>query len=469
MGTYPRWPASRFLARMAGRPEAREEVARIAGKIETSNVLVHEDLADAALRLSPALSAGLVPGLVRGLGPASTSLLPSKLGALAEGLARSGQVAAARRLLGALLVHARVHPLRVSRVLDRHLEGIVAGLGADALLVIGQALDRTIRLSRPGRPEKRKAGQRYLQDHSDVWSPGLQGDAREGAKGRLIATLRGVAERLVEENPAAIQSVVELLERRRWWVFHRLALHVLGRSAWAAPDLVVGRLLDRGLFDGFGREYRLMVRRGFGSLTAAQQSEWLGWIDAGPDLTRRWPTSSAGAGSGGASPRWPARCPTSGTSVRPGWCGSSARLLSLKGQSRARPSPWDGRALCPRRSSGRCRSRSWSASSSRGGPRRWTRGCSLRGSPSASRESWPRTLGASPSGPCGSATSSRPASEPFSPASTRRSVRSGPSSGGLCSSWGNGSPSGRSSARSPDGTGGRIPAGAGRAALSRGS
>jgi len=283
MGTYPRWPASRFLARMAGRPEAREEVARIAGKIETSNVLVHEDLADAALRLSPALSAGLVPGLVRGLGPASTSLLPSKLGALAEGLARSGQVAAARRLLGALLVHARVHPLRVSRVLDRHLEGIVAGLGADALLVIGQALDRTIRLSRPGRPEKRKAGQRYLQDHSDVWSPGLQGDAREGAKGRLIATLRGVAERLVEENPAAIQSVVELLERRRWWVFHRLALHVLGRSAWAAPDLVVGRLLDRGLFDGFGREYRLLVRRGFGSLTAAQQSEWLGWIDAGPD------------------------------------------------------------------------------------------------------------------------------------------------------------------------------------------
>ena len=111
---YPRWPASQFLARMAGRPEAQAAVARVAKTIGTSNVLVHEDLVDAALRLPPALSAGLVPRLVRGLGPASTSALPSKLGALAEGLARSGQVAAARRLLGALLAHTRADPLRLS-------------------------------------------------------------------------------------------------------------------------------------------------------------------------------------------------------------------------------------------------------------------------------------------------------------------------------------------------------------------
>ncbi|PYQ22632.1 MAG: hypothetical protein DMF79_05560, partial [Acidobacteria bacterium] len=280
---YPRWPASQFLARMAGRPEAQAAVARVAKTIGTSNVLVHEDLVDAALRLPPALSAGLVPRLVRGLGPASTSALPSKLGALAEGLARSGQVVAARRLLGALLAHTRVDPLRLSRVLDRHLGSIVARLGVDALLAIGQALDRSIRLSRPGRPERRKDGQRYLQDHSEVWSPRLHGDARDGAKELLIATLRGVAERLVGENPTAIHSVVELLEQRRWWVFHRLALHVLGQSPSAAPDLVAARLLDRRLFDGFGREYRLLARRGFGSLTEAQQSEWLGWIDAGPD------------------------------------------------------------------------------------------------------------------------------------------------------------------------------------------
>src|SRR6266581_134712 len=188
--TYPRWPASQFLARMAGRPEARGAVARIAETIATSNVLVHEDLADAALQLPPALSERLVPGLVRGLGPASTSQLPSKLGALAEGLARSGQVAAARRLLGALLAHVRVDPLRLSRVLDRHLGSIVARLGVDGLLAISQALDRTIRLSRPGRPEKREDGRCYLQDHSEVWSPRLHGEARDGAKELLIATLR---------------------------------------------------------------------------------------------------------------------------------------------------------------------------------------------------------------------------------------------------------------------------------------
>lgn len=280
--TPPRWPASQFLARMAGRPEAQEAVTRIAARIRTSQVLVHEDLADAALQLPPELSARLVPALVHGLVPGATSTLPSKLGTLAEGLARSGQVAAARRLFAALLVQAGVDPLRVSRVLDRHLAGIVSGLGMDALLVLSQALDQTIRLARPGRPEKRKDRQRYLEDHSEVWSPELRGDARDGAKGLLIATLRGVAERLVEQDPAAIPPVVEALERRRWWIFHRLALHVLARSA-SAPDLVAVRLLNRGLFDGFAREYRILVRRSFGSLTAAQQAEWLGWVEAGPD------------------------------------------------------------------------------------------------------------------------------------------------------------------------------------------
>ena len=276
----PERPASQFLARVAGRPEAQEAVARIGARIRTSNVLVHEDLADAARKLPPELSARLVPALVRVQDPASPTL-PAKLGALAETLSRSGQAAAARRLFGALLGHAQADPLRLSRVLDRHLAGIVPGLGVDALLVIGQALDRAIRRARPGRPENRQVGQRYLEDHSEVWSPDLRGEARDGAKGLLLATLRGVAERLVEEDPAAIPSVVDVLERRRWLVFHRLALHVLGRPT-AAPDLVAARLLDRALFDSFGREYRILLRRGFGSLTAAQQAEWLGWIEAGP-------------------------------------------------------------------------------------------------------------------------------------------------------------------------------------------
>src|SRR5206468_4570227 len=127
-------------------------------------------------------------------------------------------------------------------------------------------------------------------------------------------------------------SVVNVLERRRWFVFHRLALHVLGRST-AVPALVAARLLDRALFDGFGREYRILLRRGFGSLTAAQQAEWLGWIEAGPDPEkvpleverRRW--------------QWRRLAPLAGTLGDP-WNERAGRLVQEFGA----PPPAEGGA-----------------------------------------------------------------------------------------------------------------------------
>src|SRR2546422_748033 len=56
--SHPRWPDSRFLARMAALPEAQETVATIALQIPgTENTTVHEDLADLALALPPAMAA----------------------------------------------------------------------------------------------------------------------------------------------------------------------------------------------------------------------------------------------------------------------------------------------------------------------------------------------------------------------------------------------------------------------------
>ena len=59
---FPLWPESRYLARMAGIPEAQETVLKIALAIPASeNSRVHDDIADIALSLLPAQAARLVP------------------------------------------------------------------------------------------------------------------------------------------------------------------------------------------------------------------------------------------------------------------------------------------------------------------------------------------------------------------------------------------------------------------------
>src|SRR5882724_2577828 len=60
--SYPYWPESRYLTRMANIPEAQEAVVNTVLKIpKTSNIRVHLDIVESALALPPQLSARLLP------------------------------------------------------------------------------------------------------------------------------------------------------------------------------------------------------------------------------------------------------------------------------------------------------------------------------------------------------------------------------------------------------------------------
>ena len=73
--SFPLWPESRYLVRMARIPEAQAAVLQIALAIPTTeNSRVHDDLADIALALPPAQSAQLVPQLCAAI-PNSVKLL----------------------------------------------------------------------------------------------------------------------------------------------------------------------------------------------------------------------------------------------------------------------------------------------------------------------------------------------------------------------------------------------------------
>lgn len=294
---HVRWPASEYLVRMAAYAEARETVVRIASRIRSANTTIRDNLIDLALRLPPASAAVLVPVLVTDLDRTRWSWAPAeKLGALADSLARSGELAAARRLLEGLVEVApdattggtgvsvlgptprtRIHWHHVERTVHTHLAGIIAGLGLEGLEILCRALAKAVRLSR--RPEADEG----VEDYSYIWRPRIEGGGSDDALDVLVTAVRVAAEQLIAQDAANVQRVLDALEPWRWQVFRRLGLHVLTKLPAPAPDLVAARLLDRALFDSFAacREYRMLLQRRFGSLTGEQKALWLGWIEAG--------------------------------------------------------------------------------------------------------------------------------------------------------------------------------------------
>jgi hypothetical protein len=106
-GNYVRlatWPESRYLVRMSKIAQAQEKVLEIALSIpDSENSRVHDDIADIALSLPPALSAKLVSQVCRYTESPIQLLLYEKVANLIVHLAQGGQGHAALQLTGAAL------------------------------------------------------------------------------------------------------------------------------------------------------------------------------------------------------------------------------------------------------------------------------------------------------------------------------------------------------------------------------
>src|SRR6266851_6289673 len=94
-GDYVRvaiWPESRYLVRMSRIAEAQEKVLEITLRIpDSENSRVHDDIADIALSLTPALAARLVPQLSKFTESPIKLLLSEKIADLIPHLAGGGQ------------------------------------------------------------------------------------------------------------------------------------------------------------------------------------------------------------------------------------------------------------------------------------------------------------------------------------------------------------------------------------------
>jgi len=302
---FPPWPEGRYLARMAQHnPKLVAEI--IEEMTDTKNVVVQTDLLDALLAMSPDLSAPLVNKVERWAQSPYLRFfppLPKQLGQLiahwAEGKRACEALRVARVLFGFVPEQSpaapapnaansfprepqsRFDPYLYGDFLSTYYPKLAAAAGLPALELVCDLLDQAIRLPNPHLDEQTG------QDYSAVWCPSIAehpGNPDSPIKLPLVRMVRDAAECIVRSQKASIEDVVNELERRRWKIFRRIALHLLIVFPGQAEALAAKRLKDQNLLTDkcLRYEYDQLLKARFLRLPPADCTNILALIEAGP-------------------------------------------------------------------------------------------------------------------------------------------------------------------------------------------
>ena len=302
-GDYVRialWPESRYLVRMSHIGEAQEKVLEIALRIpDSENSRVHDDIADVALSLPPALSAALVPQVCRYIESPVKLLLAEKVANLIVYLAKGGQEDASLRLTRAALAlnpdprradregeeprhipdpRPRFRDWYYARIIQKAVPALVESVGLGAVDLFSSLLDDAARFScREDETED--------EDYFYIRKPAIeQGTGRDDIPSLLLCATRDAVVQVISSNPANFTPVSVMLQQHRWTSFRRLELHIsrifLQQGIATAERLFADpTILDR---QSVKHEAVLLLRESFASLNAEKQQNILAWMDAGP-------------------------------------------------------------------------------------------------------------------------------------------------------------------------------------------
>jgi hypothetical protein len=296
----PFWPESRYLARMAGVPEAQETVLKIALVIPASeNSRVHDDIADIALSLQPAQAAKLVPQICAAIQSPVKLLLPEKIGNLIVHLAEGGQGVAATTLAAAALAlspdprmaekegedsilspepQPQFQDWYYARIIGKAVPALTSVAGIEAIRLFCGLLNDAIRLSR-------KNSEDGEEDYLYIGHPAIEHGANsDDIPGLLLCATRDAAEQVIAADRTRFPAVLDLFRERTWITFRRLELHISrvflaegqteAERVFQAPEILNSASLHH--------EAVLLLRAAFPTLTPETQEHVLSWMDAGP-------------------------------------------------------------------------------------------------------------------------------------------------------------------------------------------
>jgi hypothetical protein len=275
------WPESSYLSNMA-KCDPNEVVDIFINDVPiVKNSWVLQDLANAALNTSPALASLLVDKMEQWVKAIYPLQIPNNLSLLVAYIAKSGKIDCALGLAkvlfeimpdpstknGSVSNNRYFIPNPTTRfeiydygqlVSDVFLELIkLADLKAFELLcdILDSALTQSYTYS-----DKNVDSSIY----SSIWRPSIEGNSSsEGdLRGILISIVRDCAEQIVQRNEAYIVILVQVLDSRKWRIFHRISLHILRKFPDAATHIIVALLTDKSLFGDLqtNHEYTLLFK-----------------------------------------------------------------------------------------------------------------------------------------------------------------------------------------------------------------
>jgi hypothetical protein len=288
---FPIWPATRYLARMAAL--APETATDIAASIDTDNTSVQEDIADVALALPAAYAAKLVPKLSQWVRSPFHWGLPSKLATLAVQLAKQGFGPEALDIASAIIRLERPgsdgdtsqegrEPVptyqhwEYDTVMGTLVPALGEVLGDEAVHVFAETLEAALDIWR--------GTDAPPYDYSYIWRSAIEDHGQNlpiGPRYALVSGVRDTAEAAVRARPGDLKRIVESFEQRRWFIFRRLALHLLRLFPDEAHEAIAARLADHDLFDAVQvrHEYTLLLREHFGLLGETERQQILGFVE----------------------------------------------------------------------------------------------------------------------------------------------------------------------------------------------
>lgn len=293
---FPFWPPLRYLIHIA--PLDPKGVLETILEIpETENPRVHEELAEAALRLPPAMSAKLVSRVEAWLRGPYQLLLMRQVTKLIVHLLKGELSTESLRLSSALLA-LRSNESRLGKDEDAvryvRAEAVLRSEWDynEALKEISPHFTGTLRfaliellctkLAEAIDIEERTYREKF-SDLSHIWRGSIEGSSQNlenGIKDCLIRWIRDLGDLLVAEDGQWIERVVTYLRSQKFPIFSRLALHLVRKNLHAV-DLVSKLLTDSTLFHCYDawHEYSLLLQEGFPLLSEENRKKVLTEID----------------------------------------------------------------------------------------------------------------------------------------------------------------------------------------------
>jgi len=296
-----RWPALRYLVRIAGQDPALA-VGVALGIPPTTNQVVNADFVDLALEVPAAEGVRLLPRITRDLTGPYEAVRAGRFGELVVHLVeaeRPGPALDLARVLWGLAPstadsgrggeasgdpRTRIDYGRYAQTLRTCLPPLVAAGGLDVLDAMAGLLNEAItRTSSSG-----QVGEDFL-DTDFAMATNWPVDTASGAKTALARAVRDAAEQLVLDRRAELADALQCLDSRPGPIFRRLALHLVRQFGAGYPEEVARRLTDAATIKdpSAEREFLLLAGDYFARLSAEQQDFMLSVIDQGPD-TDAW-------------------------------------------------------------------------------------------------------------------------------------------------------------------------------------